>query len=370
MTIGETEPVERPVRRGRAILAGVLVMIVCVGAVVLTRQIAGDGEPRSASEDYGAVGVPWWSGREVHWAGHSMPEDEVASFTASRDAAVFLHDRLQRKDDVPVERGPGTLTALFSDGTVERLAPRVVGVPLADPTSHLVAWMVRTDADTVTVTAFDTAERVERGSRQIEVDDEDDLLPLTAVVGDTVYLSTGARALAWHPLDGDGPPEVVAEQIDGFRAVIGATAEGLVVVGEGLETFWLGHDGTERRIGAAPGSLSPDGQFLTAPEEDDQYGWSVRAVPSGERVELDLPGDEQPYQARWAGDGLLVVGAVSGSELEEGWDDAHEVTNYACHVPDGECRALSGGPQVIYQLPLYQDSFLGEFLIGTEGMFS
>lgn len=351
-----------------------LVAAVCLGGAVLAWQLRDDDrESARADDDYGSVGVPWWSGQEVHWAGHSQAEDDVASLTATEDAAVYLHERLGYDDGTVPQPYLGTLTALFSDGTTQELGTRVVGVPLADPTGHVVAWMAEA-GEGVVMTAFDTAERIELGSQRVDLDDEESF-GLTAVVGDTVYLTSGRAALAWHPRDGDAPPQVVQGTTDGSHVVIGRTDDALLVAGEGLEVSWLGHDGEP--LGAAPadgdvplGTLSPDGRFLDAGEEDAEYARHVVAVPSGEPVDLGLPPDLLAYETRWAADGTLVVAAVSRADLDDGWDDAHEVTNFACDVAAGDCRALDGGPSGIYDLPIYDDSFLGQFLAAYEGVLS
>lgn len=373
--IRKTRKMDQPARRTAPILAVIVfVLLICIGGAALAWQFRGDdSEPDLEADNYESVGVPWWDGR-VHWSGHSTAEDDVASITASQDAAVFLHDRSEADfsdDDDFMQPGRGTLTALFADGSVKQLATEVLGVPLADPNGHLVAWMVQAGNDSVVVTAFDTDERVVLGSRRLGPDHLGlTVLGLTAVVGDTVYVSTGKEALAWQPRDGDDPRQVFEGSGSGWFLVVGEADDGLLVMGPRFEVHWFGSDGTQRRVDRFLGSVSPNGQYVATADQEEQYRRNVQAVLSGEGIDLGLPKDKLAYQARWAGDGTLVVAAVSRTDLEEHWDDAWLVTNYACDVPDGECRALDGGPHVIGHLPVYEDSSLGVLMIAFEGIGS
>lgn len=287
-----------------------------------------DGPAESA--DYDAAGVPWWDGREAHWAGNSMPEDDVASYTATRGAAIFLHDRPQYPEQ-PGPQGLGTLTALFEDGTTAGLAKHVIGVPMADPTGRVVAWTVKVDDHTATLVAYDTREREELGSQRIE-GEVAELNAVRSVVGDTVSFASGGRLLAWRPLDPDSP---------------------LVEL--------------ERPEEPTFGTPSPDGRFLvtvTDDEEDDDR--VVVDASTEETAELDLPEDRTIYQARWAADGSLVAATVSARDLADGWDDGHAVASYACDVGAGECRELDGGPQYVGALALFEDNSVGQFSVSFE----
>lgn len=351
----------------RIVAVCLFVAIVAIGGAVLAWQLRGDDESHSADGSYGSAGVPWWDGR-VHWAGQSVVVDEVASLTATQEAAVFLHERKDPEfgDDEFFSSGRGTLTALYSDGSVARLATEVIGVPLADPNGHMVVWMVEADADTAVVKAFDTEKRALLGSQRVDLE----VRTMAAVVGDTVYLSSVDGARAWRPRDSDDPPQVVAGMGPDFVAVVDGADSGLLVMNWEWDFGWLNSDGTPQGVEAGLGSLSPDGQFIATIDNEDQHRRTVKLVRSGEVVDLDLPRAEQAYQTRWAADGTLVVAAVSRADLDEGWDDAYGVTNYACDVPEGDCRALAGGPQVIYHLPVYEDSILGQIVVAFEGIGS
>jgi hypothetical protein len=359
---------ELPARRrtALALVAGV-VAATALGGAALAWQLGGDDEdPPAVTEEYDAARVPWWDGRTVHWAGHAVPEDDVASYTATGDAAVFLHDRPQYPEQ-PGPQGLGTLTALFDDGSMEELATRVVGVPMADPAGRVVAWTVQVDPDTALLSAYDTAERVGLGSHRIEVDDEF-VNFVTAVVGDRVFAASADQVLLWEPLEGGSAPQVVPGLGRDVGAVVGGTDDGLLVAGESFELSWIGTDGSRRRVETSFGDLSPDGRYLvTGTDDETDEDDIVVSLTSGERVDVDLPADRTIYQARWTADGTLVAATVSADELEEGWDDALDVTSYACDLDAGTCRQLTGGPAYVGALALFEDNFLGQFLIAWEG---
>lgn len=360
---------DQPVDRRTVLIVGACLAALLVGGTAVAWRMSDEiPEPEPRPARYASAGVPWWDGR-LHWDGDSVRVGAhgVASFTATRNAAVVLHHRRPARHlpDGGLERGRGTLSALFDDGSVRELATDVIGVPLADPTGQLVAWAVEEGEDSVVVTAYDTRARMVLGTQRVRLDRGG----LTAVIGDTVYLTSGDAALAWHPRTGD-EPEVVPGTTPRSVAVVGGGDAGLLVMGPQWRARWIGSDGTTQRVDAAFGSVSPDGRFVATAMEEDQYRREVQALPSGDLVDLALPDELQAYQVRWAGDGRLVVAAVARADIEDGWDDAHHVTSYLCEVPDGDCRELRGGPRFVGQLPGYDDSYAGMFLSSSEGMFS
>lgn len=351
-------------RRFAIVVAVGTVAATAVGGAALGWQLSDGGtdDESSAVGEYDDAGVPWWDGRKVHWAGHSAPEDDVASYTATSDAGVFLHDRPQYPEQ-PGPPGLGTLTALFTDGTTAQLGTRVVGVPMADPTGHVVAWTEKVDDDTALVSAYDTARRVALGTQSIEAE-ETALNVVSAVIGDTVYFSNDRRVLAWRPLELNSNPQEVDGMDPRSTAVIGGTDDGLLVVGEQFGLTWLGSDGSREPVDASPGSLSPDGRYLiSGTDNEDNYDHVIVSVPGGDLVDLGIPNDRQIYQARWVSDSTLVAATV---EKGRGWDDGLDVVSYACTPADRECRKLVGGPVVVGFLALFEDNFLGQFLVFFE----
>lgn len=354
----------------RIALRLVLLTVVALPAAGCGESNGGADERSEERANYESTGVPWAERGSVRWAGQSAPvapDDQVWSLSATRDAAVFLHDRSEPDygdgGETFVAPAAGTVTALFSDGTVTELASGVVGIPLADPSGHLVAWMTLTGAGPSKgeVTAYDTRRRKVLGSESIDLRREAGGA-LTAVLDGTAYLATARGPMAWTP--SLGAPKALAEKEPGW--IIGRYAERLLSWHEGGLRPLPAFAGAPL-LDAGIGSPSPDGRHLTFPDPEQEYTYRLLDLKTGRRVDLGLPGGTQAYTARWSADGALVVAGVDAEILEDGWDDALEVTSYACDVANGTCDELSGGPRMIGWLGALEGSAVGQLMAALEG---
>lgn len=348
---GETVSVyPRPRCSFVAFLGALALVIIALVSCTSPSSDPGDAnlKPGGKSVGYEALGIPWWDG-SVHWNRHAIEQANVASLTASADAAIFLHDRELGGAGEEQYMGRGTLTAIFDDGAVEQLSRDVVGVPLADRGGHVVAWTSLAGHHEVIVTAYDTETRTVLGtSGRLDAEGGG----VFAVVGETVYYSDAKRSFAWHPREG-GPAELTA------RTVVGGGGAGLLEMGPKRKMYLLHRDGTEQQVRTFLGSVSPDGQYVAGIDRKEQSLTVVGDLSTGQVVDLDLPDDQAAFRVRWTQDGRAVVAAVGRPHTDEDPDVADPVSNYVCEVPRGECQLIEGGPEFVWQLPEFDDSFLG-----------
>ena len=134
--------------------------------------------------------------------------------------------------------------------------------------------------------------------------------------------------------------------------------------------YLLRRDGTEQHAHVFLGSVSPDGQYVAGIDPKDQSLTVVGDLSTGQVVDLDLPDDQAAFEVRWTQDGRAVVAAVGRPHTDEGPDPADPVWNYVCQVPRGECQLVEGGPELVWQLPEFDDSFLGIIATSFEAIGS
>jgi hypothetical protein len=363
-------PAARPRSRRRrsAMVAGaaaVLLTVTGISALVAQRAAHDDSDEASPSgpvdQAWADAGVPYQDREGYHFLGRSTKHDaarEPEAVAITADAAVFVHDLRSypdpAKDDYEAEGNPliGTVSALFADGDFEVIGKDVLGVPFADPDSHVVMWMTWTGVDSAEVTAYDTDQRKVLATHPLAYGSES----LWGVEGGTAYLSGDEGPLTWTP-ENDPEPQPI-DGLRGFKGVVmDATLERLLTLNFQSEGGSAIRDRSgvvlKRLRGFWFGTFNPDGAYLVL-----NTGQEHRLLDSTtfEEISLDLPAKPANSVARWGSTGTLVVTRtpLESEDVEEEW---YLQTHFACTIPSGACLKLPGDAM----LPLNEASALGQF---------
>lgn len=304
-------------------------------------------QPAAAANTWPSLQVPWISDGQLHFAANSVERPgDLTSIAATADAAICL---------VGDPGSQNQLYELSAGGSAQQVGASLTGIPIADPASHLVAWVELRADGSVQGVAYDT--EAERVSGTVELNSQEQVY---AVDGSKVVIADGKDSYSWIP-DGASDHALLTPIRHGaFGWLVTDTTPTLTFATDMETSKLLAPDGPAIKQFDEPvgGTFDAGGGYLAvqgAGSNDSPL--AIVDTANGQTTTLE---GIQGYASwsRWAPDGMLIVRTQPDFDGISSPDSI--VQYFSCLPSSGACQQIDGSDNRAGYADGYESSAFGQ----------